>query len=340
MRSPVPSAVELPAAPAEALVAAVARLLPGHGPFTFRPLGGGVSSDIWRIDGPRGVYCVKRALPRLKVAADWYVPVRRNTEEVKWLRFARAVVLEQVPNVVAADADAGIAILEFFDPAAWTQYKALLMRGGTRPAIGRELGELLARLHRASAARPALADEFDNADLFHALRLEPFFIATIERNPELRDVLTGLVEQQQAHRTALVHGDFSPKNVLVHQSRPPVLLDAECANWGDPAFDVAFMLCHLLLKAAHLQTLNHWLYETANRFKAAYERDAPESVDDRLALLVPALMLARLDGKSPVEYLTDAFVRKRLRASLLRSIEHPHPTGSDFMAAWQAEYFL
>lgn len=336
----MPSAVEVHATPADALVTAVERLLPGRGPFTFRPLSGGVSSDIWRIEGPGGVWCVKRALPRLKVAADWHVPVRRNNEEVKWLKFAHRVVPEQVPEVVAADADSGIAILQFFDPQAWTQYKALLMRGGTRPAIGRELGELLARLHRASAGDQALAREFDNADLFHALRLEPFFVATIERNPELRDVLGSLIAQQQLHRTALVHGDFSPKNVLVHQSRPPVLLDAECANWGDPAFDVAFMLCHLLLKAAHLQTLNHWLYETANRFKAAYERDAPEPVEDRLALLVPAIMLARLDGKSPVEYLTDAFVRKRMRASLIRAIEQPHGSGSAFLAAWQAEYFL
>ncbi len=335
----MPSAVEVHPAPAEELVAAVERLLPGQGPWTFQPLSGGVSSDIWRIDGPEHTFCVKRALPRLKVAADWHAPIRRNAEEVRWLRFAAEVAREQVPAVIAADAEQGVAILQYFDARLWTPYKTLLMKGLTRPAIGRELGELLGRLHRASAARADLASQFDNADLFDALRLEPFFAGAAERNPELTDILGDVAEGQRQHRTALVHGDFSPKNVLIHQSRPPVILDAECANWGDPAFDVAFMISHLLLKAIHLKTLKLWLYDTANRFKAAYEQHAPEPVDGRLSRLIPALVLARLDGKSPVEYLVDERDRRRVRATAIRGLEQPLPTGQAFLDAWEKEYF-
>ncbi|NJN52066.1 MAG: aminoglycoside phosphotransferase family protein [Gammaproteobacteria bacterium] len=273
----MPSAVEVHPAPAEDLVAAVEQLLPGQGPWLFEPLSGGVSSDIWRIEGPAHTYCVKRALPRLKVAADWHAPISRNAEEVRWLRFAATVAKDQVPTVIAADAERGVAVLSYFEPRLWEPYKTLLMRGGTRPAIGRELGDLLGRLHRASAGDAVLAAQFDNLALFDALRLEPYFMGATVRNPELTGILTDIVQSQRQHRTVLIHGDFSPKNILIHQSRPPVVLDAECANWGDPAFDVAFMLSHLLLKAIHLKTLKLWLYETAMRFKKAYEVHAPRT---------------------------------------------------------------
>lgn len=335
----MPSAADVSPTPAAELVAAVDRLLPGQGPWTYAPLAGGVSSDIWRIDGSGTTYCVKRALPRLKVAADWRAPVRRNAEEVRWLRLAAAVAPGQVPAVVAADADLGVAVLEFFDPARWTAYKSLLMMGAvSRPGIGRELGELLARLHGASAGRGDLATEFDNLDLFDALRLSPFFLGPIERNPELKGTLTAIAESQRSHRTAVIHGDFSPKNILIHPSRPPVVLDAECATWGDPAFDVAFMLAHLLLKAVHLKTPNP--FDTALGFKDAYQHAAPEPVDDRLAGLVPALVLARLDGKSPVDYLTHEADRTRIRATVIRALKHPHTTGTALLDAWKEEYFL
>lgn len=327
-------------APADELVATVERLLPGQGPFVFEPMSGGVSSDIWRIDGPGGTYCVKRALPRLKVAADWHAPIRRNAVEVQWLRFAASIAPEQVPAVIADDAELGVAVLQFFSPSLWTPYKTLLMQGSTRPGIGRELGVLLGQLHSASSGRTDLAAQFDNADLFDALRLDPYFMGATGRNPELTGILTDIAESQRTHRTALIHGDFSPKNVLIHQSRSPVVLDAECATWGDPAFDVAFMLSHYLLKSIHLKTLRLWMYDAAFRFKEAYETHAPEPVDSRLNRLVPALILARLDGKSPVEYLTEQRDRKRVRATAIRGLEKPFATGHEFLTAWQEEYFL
>ena len=47
----------------------------------FAPLTGGVSSDIWRVDLAGGPICIKRALPKLKVAADWQAPVSRNARD-------------------------------------------------------------------------------------------------------------------------------------------------------------------------------------------------------------------------------------------------------------------
>src|SRR5262245_47990737 len=192
----------------------IAALLGATNPV-FTPVTAGVSSELWRVDVGADTYCVKRALPRLKVADEWLAPVRRNVEEVKWLRFAAEVAPRQVPAVIADDASAGFAVLGWFDPARWTNWKTQLMQGLVRPAVGTEMGELLAALHRASAQRSELATEFDNMDLLSALRLEPYFVAAAAANPDVSERLHGIVEHLRNHRTALIHGDVSPKNILI-----------------------------------------------------------------------------------------------------------------------------
>jgi aminoglycoside phosphotransferase (APT) family kinase protein len=320
-----------------ALARHVERML-GVDNATFTPIVAGVSSELWRVDAGDKTYCVKRALPRLNVAADWQAPVRRNVEEVKWLRFAATVTPRQVPAVVADDPNAHIAVLGWFDPKRWTNWKTQLLQGLVRPAVGTELGELLAALHRASAARPELAREFDNMDLLTALRLEPFFVAAMRDNDMVEDRLQLAIDQIKSHRTALIHGDVSPKNVLIHISRPPVLLDAECACWADPAFDVAFLCAHLLLKASHMSRFRDWFYETVNRAVAAYDAAAPEPVSDRLVLLAPALVLARVDGKSPVEYLAER-VRMKVRSTAVQLLMEPPATFKELVTAWRQAFF-
>jgi len=319
------------------LARTVERLL-GVDNATFTPIVAGVSSELWRMDVGDKTYCVKRALPQLAVADEWLAPVRRTEEEVRWLRFASTVVPRQVPAVIADDSAAHVAVLSWFDPSRWTNWKAQLLQGLVRPAVGTELGELLAKLHSASVQRAELALKFDNMDLLTALRLEPFFVAAMRHNAFVEHRLQAAVDLMQTHRTALIHGDVSPKNVLIHISRPPVLLDAECACWADPAFDVAFLCAHLLLKSAHMSRFRDWYYETTNRVVAAYEPAAPEPVSARLILLVPALILARVDGKSKVEYLKDK-VQTKVRNTALHLLEKPPATFGDLVVDWRQAFF-
>ena len=305
---------------------------------TFTPVTSGVSSELWRVDVGSQTYCVKRALPRLKVAGEWFAPVRRNVEEVRWLRFAAEVAPRQIPAVIADDSTVGFAVLGWFDPARWTNWKTQLLQGLVRPAVGTEMGELLAALHRHSAQRSELAAAFDNMDLLSALRLEPFFVAAAQANPEVSQRLLEVVEHLRSYRTALIHGDVSPKNILTDISRPPVLLDAECACWADPAFDVAFLAAHLLLKASHMASLRDSFFETIKRVIDAYEPAAPEPVSERLCLLVPALLLARVDGKSPVEYLNPK-VRATVRANALRFLLTPPTSFTQLVKDWRLAFF-
>ena len=114
-----------------------------------------------------------------------------------------------------------------------------------------------------------------------------------------------------------MHGDVSPKNILVGPEGP-VFLDAECAWYGDPAFDLAFCLNHLLLKCVWVPAAKEKLLQCFSALSSSYlQRFSPENLEKRTASLLPALLLARVDGKSPVEYLDEAqrsFVRERARS--------------------------
>jgi aminoglycoside phosphotransferase (APT) family kinase protein len=312
-------------------------LVGAHQQIRLIPLAGGVSSDIWRVETPASTFCVKRALARLKVEADWQVPVGRNRHEVAWFRAAGAIAPEAVPAILGDDEAAGAFAMSWLAPESHPVWKALLRDGAIDPATARAVGAILGRIHAATADRPGVAAAFATDATFHAIRLEPYLEATGRAHPDLRERFDALVATTAATKRALVHGDFSPKNLLIGPASP-VILDAECAWFGDPAFDLAFVLNHLLLNGA-------WRPQWRDRYLAAFAalvaayRDHVAwepwaEVERRTAALLPALLLARIDGKSPVEYLTTDRERDAVRAFARPRIATPPASLAVIASDW------
>jgi len=295
-------------------------------PAQWHPLAGGVSSDIWRVELPGRSLCIKRALAKLKVSADWQAPVSRNAYEWAWLQFAARHAPDNAPRPLAHDPEAGLFAMSFLAPEEHPVWKEQLMAGDVAAHTAQVVGRVLGELHAASAGRAELAAAFDTTDNFRALRLEPYFAATAERHPALGAALMDLVEHTAGLHIALVHGDVSPKNILVGP-RGPVLLDAECAWYGDPAFDLAFCLHHLMLKCLvrpdRCSDLMAAFATLADAYFARAGWEPREDLEARAARLLPALLLARIDGKSPVEYLSDEAQKERVRAFALPLVLHP-----------------
>ena len=314
-------------------------------PLVGEPLTGGVSSDIWRIETRGGPVCAKRALAQLRVAADWRAPIERNLYEARWMRVAHAAVPGSVPRVRGQHAALGVLVMDYLPPGGHALWKEQLRRGLAEPSTAAAVGRTLVRIHAHSAARAAeLAPQFDTDRIFFDIRLEPYIVATAARHPELAAVLHALVAQTQQAKHALVHGDVSPKNILVPleaAGAPPVLLDAECAWWGDPAFDLAFCLNHLLLKALWVPAAQPALVTCFGALVAAYRAgidwEEPAALERRAAALLPGLLLARVDGKSPVEYLDRPEQHEAVRRVARRLLQQPVPTLADVSAAWQRE---
>jgi len=300
------------------------------------PLAGGVSSDLWRVDLPGRTVCVKGALAQLKVAHEWLAPVSRNRVEYDWLQFAAAVSPGQVPSVLGYDGEAGLFAMEFLPPERYPVWKVRLLAEYVDAAAARAVGDLVGRLHSASAAEPDMAALFATDDNFDALRIDPFLRVTARAHPDLRERFEALAATTAGTHLAVVHGDVSPKNILLGPDGP-VLLDAECAWFGDPAFDVAFCLNHLLLKAVKLPGHATVLRSTAQALVDGHARhldwEPRETFGRRVAALLPALALARVDGTSPVEYL-DTTQRQLVRTIGRTLLQNPAPTVAEVLDHW------
>ena len=315
-------------------------LVSAHQSIALTPLTGGVSSEIYRVDLPQGPVCVKRALARLKVAADWRAPVERNRWEVEWMRVAGNIVPDSVPAILGEDRATGCFAMAYLAPDTYPVWKDLLQSGNIDVATAAAIGDVLGRIHAATADRPDIAARFPTDEIFHAIRLEPYLIATARAHPDLAPRFDALVETTRATKRVLVHGDFSPKNLLIGPAGP-VILDAECAWYGDPAFDLAFMLNHLLLKGAwrpqwRARCLDAYA-ALADAYFARVGWEAPANCEQRTAALLPGLMLARIDGKSPVEYLTSESQKDAVRRFARALLGDPVGTLGEIARRWQRE---
>ncbi len=264
----------------------------------------GVASEISVVHSPQGAYVLKRALPKLRVAAEWRSDPARSAVEAAALRAIAGIIgQDAVPKVLWEDATRHEFAMELVPPRL-RNWKQDLLAGRIDPATPSRVGHLLGRLHAGSAKDPDIARQFADTRFFEELRLKPYFGRVAELNPDLAPAIATTIRGMAERRQALVHGDFSPKNILADGS-DVVLLDCEVAHWGDPRFDLAFCLSHLALKAlrrtGHAATLTAASLDLLN----AYRQSGPAIVDADLMRILGCLMLARLEGDSPVDYRGD-----------------------------------
>lgn len=307
------------------------------------PLVGGVSSVIVRVDSGESRFCIKRALPQLRVAAVWHAPVERNQAEVAWIQRVSAIDPAWVPRVLGQDLATQSFAMQYLPEEDYPVWKGQLRDGQVDRNTAEAVGDRLGRIHAVTANRADVAEAFANQDQFYALRLEPYFIAASQRHASVAPVLMALVDRTHQMRRALVHGDVSPKNILVGPNGP-VFLDAECAVYGDPAFDLAFCLNHLLLKSVWRPEYRSQFFLSFTRLMQAHAAHVAweplEQFHGRVAELLAAMLLARVDGKSPVEYLTDPRDQERVRAFAIAHLLRPSASPSDLLLDWSNNAWL
>jgi len=269
-------------------------------------LTGGVSSEIALVTLPDRQVCAKFALAKLKVEADWFAPLHRNLAEYRWLQYAAQLAPDNVPRLFGHDEELGGFMMEFVSGNEVRNWKAELLTGRLDAEVVGEVARVLARLHSGGRS-PVPAADFDNRTDFEALRIEPYLLSLKQRHPALADQIDKVAASLRSTGSAIIHGDVSPKNILL-RGNDPIILDAECATIGDPAFDVAFCLNHFILKGTHLPRKRADFVGAARLFSATYfsgvDWEDPAELAHRVATLLPLLLLARVDGKSPVEYLS------------------------------------
>lgn len=294
-------------------------------PAQTRELAGGISNRVWRVDWPGGSVVVKQSLPMLRVAEVWEFDPRRILVECDCMRvLGELLPAGAVPRVIDVDRER-LAFTMSCAPPGGIVWKDALLRGEVDLAVARRAGDLLARVHAESAVKTHLAASFDDLMPLLQGRIDPYHRTVARAHPDLANHIEADIERLTGRRRALVLGDYSPKNLIGYPDHV-LALDFEVAHWGDPAFDTAFMLTHLVAKAVHRGRDGKAYLDAARDFWQAYRTAAGElgATEVDTAAELGVLLLCRVDGKSKLEYLSTEhrdLIRDLARA-LIANREH------------------
>ena len=298
--------------------------MPSEEEVSIRALGGGVSNIVLLVEwlgqgGQRWV--IKQSLEKLRVKDDWRSERTRIYREALSIRRLRPVLgTPALPEVIHTDFQRFLYIMTAA-PLGSLVWKDSLLARRADAQVARNAGLLLAKMINASKGDESLSSEFWDRTVFDQLRIDPYYRTTASRHPELRQEFDDLIETSLGIRTSLVHGDYSPKNMLV-RGENIFLIDFEVVHWGDPSFDAAFLMNHLLLKAFHQPAAGRQfialVYDFWKSLLTALGPEAAMGFELMTLRHLGGLMLARIDGKSPVEYIQDEATKDAVRRAATR----------------------
>lgn len=314
---------------------------------TAEELSGGVSNMVLRVrcaasGGSTSEFVIKQARPQLRVAQTWLCSVERNWREIDFLRACARIATSspacelcmESPRVLWEDRENYLFAMTAV-PAESVTWKSRLLEfgagiGDVEFRVARACGAWLGRLHGGSWRDVRLAREFGDRSLFDALRLDPYYRGVAAVHLDMAGAMESLIASVEENCVSLVHADFSPKNMLVRyganggEADDLALIDFETGHFGDPAFDVGFFLSHLALKtfycagkpraSAEMLQVGDAFYETYRVVMTAAVGEMEfASLMRRSMKHIGACALARLDGKSPVDYLCDHVIQDKVR---------------------------
>jgi 5-methylthioribose kinase len=285
------------------------------GPVRVEPLGGGVSNQVLRVVTDTTAFVVKQSRPQLRTRDAWFSDLDRIFRECEVMQALGPLLKGAVPEVLFVDRE-NYAYAMSHAPMAAASWKAELLAGNVDLAIAERAGSVLATIHNVSAQNADFPARFSDLTVYKQLRIDPFYERIRERRPEVAEPVAHIIEQMLTRKEALCHGDYTPKNFLIHGSRF-TLVDYETAHFGDPTMDLGLFLAHPTLKAARLPARRHDYFRLMRSFWSGYVQHgtyrSAEALQHRGVQHLGVCLLARIDGTSPVEYLPEETQREAVR---------------------------
>ncbi len=278
-------------------------------------LPGGVSNYVWKVVTPEVRWVLKQPLPKLATEIDWYSDIRRIEQEQACIRFLSTILPKgTVPEIVHFDSEHHICVMTCA-PEEAVSWKEHLMGGRFEASVGLSVGLTLRQIQERSLTANGRS-AVEEITFFNELRIDPFHNYLVARYPALKEPIDRLVDELLSRRYSLTHGDYSPKNILVDPAGEVMLLDFEVAHWGHPLFDVSFCLGHLMLKG--------WVLHREARALSVIQAFLRGYGQPVVGLIphIGLLLLARLDGKSPMPYVQGDALRNSIRKTAMDWIRY------------------
>jgi aminoglycoside phosphotransferase (APT) family kinase protein len=304
-------------------------------------LRGGVSNKTVLVRRPtRESWVIKQALPKLRVDVDWFSdPARIHREALALQHLPELAPPGTITPLIFHDREQNLLAMAAV-PDPHNNLKSLFLSHHIVEDHLYQFGRLIGSIHLKSTSRTDLHELFEDRSFFESLRIEPYYRYTAQQLPPAAAALQRIIETTYSRRLCLVHGDYSPKNILVHEGKL-ILLDHEVIHFGDPAFDIGFALAHLLSKAHHIPSYREKFISAAHIFWTAYTTTiAPAAwsrdIDPHAAAHGAACLLARVAGRSKLEYLS-AEERMHQQEIMLKLINDPPSSVLQLIDRFQAE---
>ena len=291
----------------------------------YSRLKGGVSSEVYKVVTKKNIYCIKRSLKKLLVQKEWIVDQNRIYYEYLWLVHCKKILKQNVPVIYDFNKEENYIIMEYLDNTKYKTLKELYFEKKINFSTIKSISKHLYKIHSLSNDVKTMKIFRRNNQNFFDLRLDPYFNEVARVFPELNDKVKQINKSYRENSSTLVHGDFSPKNILIGKNRI-LYLDAECCNYGDPVFDLVFFSNHLLIKSMYFESkkkefleafkifYNHYLKNFNKKNKINYLK--------RIIDMIPIMLLARVDGKSPVEYIKSKKLKNNIREKSFKMIKY------------------
>lgn len=329
--------IESPA-PLLAYLRETGRIAPDESP-SIQTLAGGVSNRTVLVERVGGqAWVLKQALAKLRVAVDWFSDPARINREALGLKYLAQIAPAGAITPLIFEDPARHLLAMAAAPKPHENWKSLLLAGRVEADHIAQFGHLLGTIHRAGTQRRVeFAQVFNDRSYFESLRLEPYYLYTARQVPEAAGFLKDLVTETRLRLLTLVHGDYSPKNILIAGGKV-ILLDHEVIHFGDPAFDLGFSLTHLLAKGHHLPSHRTAFAAAAGEYWRAYRTALGEvrwgsDLEDFAIRHTLGCLLARVAGRSPLEYLSPA-EKAWQQASVLAMMQDPPTTIDELIEAF------
>ena len=287
--------------------------IPARGSARAELLDWGVSNVVLRVECEDGhELVVKQSCEKLRTEVEWRSRLERIYREAEVQTVVADLLPDgMVPKVLFEDRANFLYGMEAVE-ADHRVWKGVLLDGETDEQIAIDAAQALATVHTRTAGDAGFRSQWNDVTVFEELRLDPFYRFLAGVHPQLSGPCNDLIAEVLSNRVCLVLGDFSPKNILLTR-RGISLVDFETGHFGDPAFDLGFFLSHLLLKTILHSPSRQRFLQLAEVFWRTYLSDVSSCVSEemhhdalsrRTTKHIAACLLARIDGKSPVDYLS------------------------------------
>jgi hypothetical protein len=291
-------------------------------------------------------FVIKQPLEQFRTAAKWVVDRDRVWVERDALAMLHELLpADSIPTVLWSDEENYVLAISAA-PVGSLNWKRELLAGRVDRRAAEAAAGFLALMHSSTMGQSAWSGRFGDPRGFIQQRIDPYFRFTAAKQPSVSAALQRVEQLLLNNPRCLIHGDFSPKNMLWRAGTADhkanlFVLDFEVVFYGNPAFDAATLINHLLLKAFHLGKRWRAAMIGADYFWQTYRETAPKPLageaSDRGGKILAALMLARLDGKSAVEYITDEPLKEAIRKCAMELLLSSDDT-MDFAIDLTAEY--